>query len=218
VWLGRFSETPATLAIAGATILVSLLISFAQAEQWAAVVGGFIPLLASGAQVAPGAGITPFPSWTTPLTATLIHGGLAHLLLNMVMFVYCGQMVERGLGTKGLVVLYVVGAYVSAGGQWLQTPHSPAPMIGASGAISAVIAAYALLFSEQKVADFGPIPGSVVRVAWLAAAWIGVQLLIGFAGLGGGPARQIAIAAHIAGFLVGLLLTRPLLLWRYRGA
>ena len=216
--LGRFSETPATLAIAGATILVSLLISFAGAESAAAVIGGFIPLLASGAQVAPGAGITPLPPWITPLTATLIHGGYAHLLLNMVMFVYCGQMVERGLGTKGLILLYVVGAYVSAGGQWLTSLHSPVPMIGASGAISAVIAAYALLFSEQKVPDLGPIPGGVVRVAWLAAAWIGVQLLIGLAGLGGGPAQQIAIGAHIAGFLVGLALTRPLLLWRYRKA
>ncbi len=215
--LGRFSETPATLAIAGVTILVSLLISFAQAEGWAAVTGGFIPLIASGAQVPPDAGIAPFPAWITPLTATLIHGGYAHLLLNMVMFVYCGQMVERGLGTRGLIVLYVVGAYVSAGGQWMQAPHSPVPMVGASGAISAVIATYALLFSEQKVPDLGPIPGGIVRVAWLAAAWIGVQLLIGLAGLGGGM-PQIAIAAHIGGFLAGLALTRPLLLWRYRGA
>src|SRR3546814_10607448 len=83
----------------------------------AAVVGGFIPLLVSGAEITPGAGLNPFPVWITPLTATLIHGGYAHLLLNMVMFVYCGRMVERGLGTRGLIILYVVGAYVSAGGQ-----------------------------------------------------------------------------------------------------
>src|SRR3546814_12508958 len=108
----------------------------------------------------------------------------------MVMFVYCGRMVERGLGTRGLIILYVVGAYVSAGGQWLQAPHSPVPMVGASGAISAIIAAYALLFSEQKVRDIGPIPGTVLRVVWLAAAWNGVHLLIGRAGLGGGLDRE----------------------------
>src|SRR3546814_12091331 len=100
----------------------------------AAVVGGFIPLLVSGAEITPGAGLNPFPVWITPLTATLIHGGYAHLLLNMVMFVYCGRMVERELGTRGLIILYVVGAYVSAGGPWLQAPHSPVPMVGASGA------------------------------------------------------------------------------------
>src|SRR3546814_11100732 len=85
-------------------------------------------------------------------------------------------------------------------------------MVGASGAISAIIAAYALLFSEQKVRDIGAIPGTVVRVVWLAAAWSGVQLLIGLAGLGGGP--HIALAANIAGFLVGLAIAPPHLLWR----
>jgi membrane associated rhomboid family serine protease len=53
-------------------------------------------------------------------------------------------------------------------------------------------------------------------VLWLAAAWIGVQLLTGLAGLGGGP--LVAIGAHIGGFLAGLALARPLLLWRYRKA
>ncbi|RZM08071.1 MAG: rhomboid family intramembrane serine protease, partial [Sphingomonas sp.] len=49
----------------------------------------------------------------------------------------------------------------------------------------------------------------------LAAAWIGIQLLMGIAGLGG---LTIAIGAHIGGFLAGLVLARPLLAWRYRGA
>ena len=55
-----------------------------------------------------------------------------------------------------------------------------------------------------------------MHVVWLAAAWIGIQLMIGVAGLGG--ATRIAIGAHIGGFLAGLALARPLLLWRYRGA
>src|SRR3546814_14861603 len=105
----------------------------------------------------------------------------------MGMFGYCGRRVERGLGTRGLIILYVVGAYVSAGGQWLQAPHSPVPRVGASGAISAIIAAYALLFSEQKGRDIGPIPGMWVRVGSLAVAWIGARLLVGLAGVGGGP-------------------------------
>src|SRR3546814_19043983 len=101
----------------------------------------------------------------------------------MVMFVYCGRMVERGLGTRGLIILYVVGAYVSAGGQWLQAPHSPVPMVGASGAIAANIAADALRFSEQEARALGPIPGPVVRVGWQAAAGSGGA--VGH-GLGGG--------------------------------
>jgi membrane associated rhomboid family serine protease len=51
---------------------------------------------------------------------------------------------------------------------------------------------------------------------WLAAAWVGLQLLIGFTYVSGEP--RIAIAAHIGGFLAGLLLAKPLLLLRWRGA
>lgn len=184
---------------------------------YAAIVAGFIPAVASGATLPPDAGITLLPAWITPLTATLIHGGIVHLALNMVMFVYCALMTERALGTKGVIILYVIGAYAAAAGQWAQDPQALLPTIGASGAISAIVAAYAVLFSERPVPAIGPIPAGVVRVLWLGAAWIGIQLLIGYAGLGA-DMPQIAIGAHIGGFLAGLILTRPLLLWRYRGA
>ena len=60
------------------------------------------------------------------------------------------------------------------------------------------------------------LPGAVYS-GGLAAAWIGLQLMIGIATAGGmGQLGQIAIAAHIGGFLVGLVLTRPLLRWRFR--
>ena len=89
-------------------------------------------------------------------------------------------------------------------------------MIGASGAISAVVGAYAVFFSQQKVRAIGPFSPLVVRIAWLAAAWIFVQALIELATFGS-PTR-IAIAAHIGGFVTGLILARPMLLWRYRRA
>ena len=54
----------------------------------------------------------------------------------------------------------------------------------------------------------------LINIAWLAAAWIGIQLLFGYAGATGG--MSIAIAAHIGGFLAGLALARPLLMSRYR--
>lgn len=132
------------------------------------------------------------------------------------MLVYCGRMLERALGWRAMAALYLVGAYAGAVGHWALEPMSFSPMIGASGAISAVLAAYAMLFAERPVPAIGPIPSRVVRVAWLAAGWIVIQLMIGFASGAGGGA--IAIGAHIGGFAAGLLLARPLLLWRYRGA
>lgn len=211
----RFWDARATAAITVATIVVSVLISLSGFQDYAALAGGFIPALASGASLPADFGAA-IPWWLTPLTATLIHAGFLHLGLNLVMLVYCGQQAERAVDARGIVILYIVGAYAAAAGQWLQDPQSPVPMVGASGAISALIAAYALLYGTRRAKALGPFPAGAVHVAWLAAAWIGIQLMIGIAGLGG--TTRIAIGAHIGGFIAGLLLARPLLAWRYRDA
>ncbi len=197
------------------TIAVSALITLLGVEAYAAIGGGFIPASLSVSLTAPH-GIILLPFWLTPLTATLVHGGFLHLALNMVMLVYCGRMLERALGWRAMVALYFVGAYAGAAGHWAFDPLSAAPMIGASGAISAILAAYAMLFAERPVPAIGPIPSRVVRVVWLATGWIVIQLMIGLASGSGGSG--VAIGAHIGGFAAGLLLARPWLLWRYRGA
>ena len=155
------------------------------------------------------------PWVTTPLTATLVHGGWAHLFFNLVMLGYIGRETERVLGATGTGVLYGIGAYLAAAGQWLAGPAATVPMIGASGAISALVGAYALLFGQRRVKAIGPVPAGVAHVLWLAAGWIGVQLLIGATEPAGQP---VAIWAHVGGFAAGLALARPLLLWRWRGA
>lgn len=180
---------------------------------------GAIPARLAGASLPADIGFV-VPAWLTPLSCTLLHAGVAHLVLNLVMLAYCGAQVERAVGWNGVAILYVVGAYAAAAGQWLLAPASPVPMIGASGAISAVVAAYALLFGQREVKALGPVPGGVVHILWLAAAWIGIQLLVGLAGAGlpGTGGAPVAIGAHIGGFIAGLALARPLLLWRYRHA
>jgi len=203
-------EAPATAVLAVVTAVVSVLILFSGALPYWTVQAGFIP-----ARVGEAVAGLWLPWVLTPLSATLVHGGWAHLLFNVVMLGYCGREVERALGAGGLLALYGVGAFAAAAGQWAAGPDVVAPMIGASGAISAVVGAYALLFGERRAKAWGPLPADLVHVLWLAAGWIGVQLLIGATGAAGAP---IAIAAHIGGFLAGLALARPLLLWRWRGA
>ena len=132
------------------------------------------------------------------------------------MLIYCGRQVEQALGPGRTLLVYIVGAYGAALGQYLVDPMSPAPMIGSSGAVSALVAAYAMLFARGDVRAVGPLSGQVVRALWLAAAWIGLQWLVSAAT--GGAASPIATAAHVGGFLVGLALVRPLLAWRYRNA
>ena len=196
-------------------MLVSAVILLSGQLGWAALQLGFIPLRVT-ASVAPADHVFWVPAWLTPLTATLVHGGIAHIAFNLVMLAYCGRATERVVSSTGIIVLYIVGAYFAAFGQWVMGPSLLAPMIGASGAISAIVGAYALLFGRRRAKAIGPIAGDVVHILWLAAAWVGLQLLIGFAGMGMGG--TIAIGAHIGGFVVGLVLARPLLLWRYRHA
>lgn len=178
---------------------------------WASVAAGFIP-----ARVAGPALDGAVPVVLTPLSAALVHANLAHIGFNMLMLLYCGRHTEYALGPVGFAWLYIIGAYASAGAQYLVDPGSMVPMVGASGAISAVIGAYALLFGQKRARAIGPIPAIVVHILWLAAAWVGVQLLFGIAMADAGMA--IAVAAHVGGFIAGLLLARPLLLWRYRSA
>ena len=210
----RFDEARVTVTISVVTAIVTGIVLISNTLSYWALAAGFVPARLAGLNLPNDFGVI-VPVWLTPLTATLLHGGIAHIALNLVMLVYCGQQSERAVGAWGVGILYVVGAYAACLGQWALGPSSPVPMIGASGAISSVVAGYALLYGQRRARSFGPVPAGIAHVAWLAAAWIGIQFLFGVAGFGGG---QIAIGAHIGGFLAGLLLTRPLLLWRYRDA
>ena len=127
------------------------------------------------------------------------------------------------MGGGLFLALYFVSAYAAAGTEWLaadlQLPMSldmMAPAIGASGAISGIIGAYVLLFPNKQPKPWGPIPAEIARPLHLTLAWIGLNLAMGFVGPGLGIG--IAIWSHIGGFMIGLAIARPLLLWRYRKA
>jgi hypothetical protein len=124
--------------------------------------------------------------------------------------------VERVVGASGLVAMYIVGAFAAAGAQWLAAPMGLTPMIGASGAVSAVIGAYSLSFGRAKAVTRSPRVNRWLNALWLLAAWIVLQLMTGY--IAGQEGTMLATPAHIGGFVAGLLLQRPLLLLRYRNA
>lgn len=202
----------ATVAITALTALAWLIASVTGASNQAALTLGSIPARLSGADV-PWAAL---PAWLTPLSATLVHSGPIHLGFNLLILVWCGQAVERILGWPSLVALYVAGAYAAAGAQWLADPLGVVPMVGASGAISAVIGAYSLSFGRPRQFTKSQRINRWINAIWLMAAWVVLQMMIGW--LAGGQGYLLATPAHIGGFAAGLLLQRPLLLWRYRRA
>jgi membrane associated rhomboid family serine protease len=207
----RFPRT-ATNVIVAFTALAWVLTALAGYSDQAAYALGFIPLR----MTTPVGGFAAVPAFLTPLTATVVHSGLIHLGFNLLMLVWCGAAVERVLGATGVVVLYLVGAYAAAAAQWALDPMGTTPMVGASGAISAVMGAFALSFGRAKAFTSNLRVNRWINVAWLLVAWVALQVMMGW--LAGGQGYLLATPAHVGGFAAGLLLQRPLLLWRYRSA
>ena len=201
----------ATVVIAIVTAAVSALFLLGGQLEEAALRFGFIAARASGMEL-DGA----LPLWLTPWSATLVHGGWLHLILNLVMLVWVGSQVERVLGAANLLFAYLVGAMVAAGAQWLADPAAFMPMIGASGAISAIFGIYALFEARPKAVTRSLKLNRAIHVAWLLAAWVAIQWMNGV--LSQGQGIMLATAAHIGGFVAGLAMQRPLLLWHYRRA
>ena len=212
----------AVTVIAAVTVLAYFLAAISGYDAVLAYAGGFVPARVSDPGFLSDAGFEfpVLPMWLTPVGATLLHGGLLHLALNIIILLFCGRQVEAVLGRSLTLALYVAGAYAAALGQWAFDPMLTIPMVGASGAISAVLAAYALRYGSRDVRALGPIPAGIVRMLWLGAGWTALQFLIGIAtssgetGFGTGGS-EIAIGAHIGGFIAGMILVRPLLLLRF---
>ena len=210
--MGSRVQRTATNMIVALTALAWVIAVVLGQNDRAAYVLGFIPARAGGWPL-------PFataPAWLTPLTATLVHSNLIHVGFNMLILLWCGSQVERVLGAVGLAVLYVIGAYAAAAAQWGLDPMATVPVVGASGAISAVMGAYALSFGRAKPFTSNLRINRLINVVWLLVAWTVLQAMTGW--LGNQQGYLLATPAHIGGFAAGLLLQRPLLLWRYRKA
>ena len=202
----------ATNIIAAITALAWVIAVLAGQSDRAADAMGFIPARLSGVAL-PFAAV---PAFLTPLTATLVHSGPIHIGFNLLVFVWCGTAVERVLGKSSIVLLYLVGAYAAALAQWAVDPMGIVPMVGASGAISAIVGAFALSFGRAKQVSGSPTINRWINVVWLLSAWVVLQMMMGW--LAGGQGYLLATPAHVGGFAAGLLMQRPLLLWRYRKA
>ena len=202
----------ATLIISAVTALAWVVAVVTGQSEQAALAMGFIPARLSGLAV-PWPAV---PAALTPLTATLVHSGLIHIGFNLLVFLWCGREVERVLGSWALIILYVVGAYAAALAQWAVDPMATVPMVGASGAISSVIGAFALSFGRARQVTRSPALNRWINALWLMVAWVVLQVMMGW--LAGGQGFLLATPAHVGGFAAGLLLQRPLLLWRYRKA
>lgn len=156
-------------------------------------------------------GVDPLLVWLTPITSLFLHGGLLHLGGNMLYLWIFGNNVEEAMGHGRFLTFYLVCGVLATGGHVLADPASDVPVIGASGAISGVLAAYLLLYPHARVLTLIPL-GFFTRLVYIPAVvllgfWILLQLVSGLLAPRG--ASGVAWFAHIGGFLAGLVLVAP---------
>jgi membrane associated rhomboid family serine protease len=205
----------ATTVIAVVTAMIGAILLLGDYVGYAAVYAGFIPArIGDALPMLDQADLMPVA--VTPFTATLIHANFLHLAFNLVMLVYTGRAAERAVGVRGIVVLYLTGAIAAVMAHYLADPSSAIPMIGASGAISAIVGAYSLLYSRNKARPVGPFSAQLVHMLWLVVAWTAINLLIGYISID--TSMPVAGAAHVGGFIAGVILVRPLVRWYWEGA
>lgn len=155
----------------------------------------------------------PVSVYWTLLTSMFLHGGLGHLLGNMLYLYVFGDNIEDALGHGRYLFFYltcgvlaslshVIATFVTGGNPYL-------PSLGASGAISGVLAAYLVLFPARRVRVLFFLFVMDVPAVLVIGLWIAFQLVNGVGMLGGGSqAGGVAYAAHIGGFVVGFVLIR----------
>ena len=145
-------------------------------------------------------------------TSMFLHAGWLHLLGNMLYLWIFGNNVEDRMGRPAYLGFYLLGGIVAVAGQVLIDPASDVPMIGASGAISATLGAYLVLYPAARIQSLVflgffyqliAVPAIVVLGFWFV-----LQVIDGLGSLGAATGIEggVAFFAHIGGFVFGALL------------
>jgi len=150
--------------------------------------------------------VVAIPAGLTLLTSMFLHGGWMHLLGNMLYLWIFGNNIEDAMGHAKFVVFYLLCGVLAALSHAVTDPSSQIPMVGASGAISAVLGAYLLLYPHARVLVFLPGMGMIqVAAGIVLGMWFVTQLVSGGMSVGA-AGGGVAFFAHIGGFVAGMAL------------
>lgn len=159
--------------------------------------------------------ITDTSPYVTLVTSMFMHGGWLHIVFNMLFLWIFGNNVEDSMGRPRFVLFYLLGGLAAAGAQVAVDPASTVPVVGASGAIAAVLGGYAVLYPRARVLTavwaFFVFLFEIPAMVWLGL-WIFMQFLPAVGQLATpddlGGQGGVAYWAHIGGFLFGLVLIK----------
>ena len=158
---------------------------------------------------------TPLPVYFNFLSSMFMHGGVMHIFGNMLFLFIFGDNLENAIGHVRYAIFYLLCGFAAAAGQIVMDTDSIIPMLGASGAISGVLGGYVLLFPRREVRAIIFNFATTVPAFVAIGIWIVYQIVLGYltpSGTGG-----VAYAAHVGGFIAGLLLIKPFSIGRGTG-
>lgn len=167
----------------------------------------------------PGLGVTPLSVYLTLLTSMFMHGGLMHLLGNMLYLHIFGDNIENLMGHLRYLIFYITCGVLASLAHVFTSAALGAnllvPSLGASGAISGVLGGYFLLFPKRRVRVL--IFRFISEVPALVAigVWFAFQLISSLGMFSGGAGGGVAYGAHIGGFIAGLVLVKFFLIGVY---
>jgi membrane associated rhomboid family serine protease len=164
---------------------------------------GVIPAVLFGTAVL-SPDIAILPNSVTLLTGMFVHANIGHILGNMLFLWVFGDNVEDAMGSARYLVFYLTCGIVAALTFSALVPTSQSPLIGASGAISGVAAAYLLLYPNARIWGFVFLPWLPLRIpaSWFVGIWILLQLVSALVVQG----SDIGWWAHLGGIGAGCAL------------
>jgi membrane associated rhomboid family serine protease len=198
--------------VTGALIVVNTVVflmtgAFTSEQSLAVLAAGYgvVPAELTHA-VAPVAGGIPIPEPLTLITYQFLHAGWMHLISNMLFLWVFADNIEDAFGHAAFLFFYLVSGIAGGLLHALMEPYSPAPLIGASGAVSGVLAAYLLLYPKARVwiLLFLRIPIRLPAL-WVLGGWAVLQLIS--IAITTDETIDVAWWAHVGGFSAGLLMT-----------
>ncbi|KPJ86276.1 MAG: hypothetical protein AMS17_13165 [Spirochaetes bacterium DG_61] len=164
---------------------------------------GVIPFeITRGVDINPKVAFSPY---VTLVTSLFLHGSFFHLLGNMWFLWIFGNNIEDVVGHFKFIIFYLLGGIAASLLQIAVSASSTVPIIGASGAVSAILGAYILLFPRARVRTLAFIFIFITVISVPAGVFIGIWFFIQLLSSIGGRASNVAWYAHIGGFLFGLL-------------
>jgi membrane associated rhomboid family serine protease len=201
--------TMGLIAICGLVFTWQLSLAPGAAEK-AVYAFGLVPAVLFGTASLPSE-VATIPSVASIITSMFLHGGLMHLLGNMLYLWIFGNNIEDAMGHVRFIAFYLLCGTAAALSQAFQDPSSTIPMIGASGAIGGVLGGYLMLFPRAHVIVLVPLGFFMytfrVPALLVLGIWFAMQFL--YSSMTAGQTGGVAYWAHIGGFVAGAVLIVP---------